>query len=99
MYVVDYKWKILPTVWAREGYNQRSSLHFADALSILKHSCTSRNEVLYPVLLVILTFIGAIAPSTICRNRLGPATACWIRIGLLVGIFLLSRSLCLKRGG
>jgi len=29
MYVVDYKWKILPTVWAEEGYNKRASFHFA----------------------------------------------------------------------
>eukprot|EP00913_Durusdinium_trenchii_P027426 g25723.t1 len=53
MYVVDYKWKILPTVWAREGYNKRASFHF----------------VLYPVLLLLLTIVGSLAPSTICRQR------------------------------
>lgn len=53
MYVVDYKWKILPTVWAQEGFNKRASLHF----------------VFYPVVLLLLTVIGSLAPSTICRNR------------------------------
>lgn len=53
MYVVDYKWKILPTVWAEEGYNKRASFHF----------------VFYPVVLLLLTIVGSLAPSTICRNR------------------------------
>lgn len=53
MYVVDYKWKILPTVWAQEGFNKRASFHF----------------VFYPVVLLLLTVIGSLAPSTICRNR------------------------------
>eukprot|EP00438_Fugacium_kawagutii_P015899 Skav226672 [mRNA] locus=scaffold861:300918:303998:+ [translate_table: standard] len=53
MYVVDYKWKILPTIWAQEGYNKRASFHFAT----------------YPVVLFLLTIVGSLAPSTICRNR------------------------------
>eukprot|EP00439_Symbiodinium_sp_Y106_P065869 s891_g10.t1 len=53
MYVVDYKWKVLPTVWASDGFNKRSSFHF----------------VFYPLILLLLTVIGTLAPSTICRNR------------------------------
>ncbi|CAE7515657.1 unnamed protein product [Symbiodinium pilosum] len=53
MYVVDYKWKVLPTVWASDGFNKRSSFHF----------------VFYPVVLLLLTVLGTLAPSTICRNR------------------------------
>jgi len=53
MYVVDYKWRVLPTVWAEEGFNHRASFHF----------------VLYPVGLLVVTFLGMVWPSTICRNR------------------------------
>merc|ERR1712176_980939 len=53
MYVVDYKWQIMPTIWSEDGYNSRSSGHF----------------VLYPVTLLIVTFLGMIWPSRICRNR------------------------------
>ena len=35
MYVVDYKWKVLPTVWASDGFNKRSSFHFAAGFTIL----------------------------------------------------------------
>mmetsp|Transcript_66822 Transcript_66822/g.118316 ORF Transcript_66822/g.118316 Transcript_66822/m.118316 type:complete len:733 (-) Transcript_66822:73-2271(-) len=53
MYVVDYKWRLIPTVAAHEGFNKRSSLHF----------------VFYPVLLLFLTFLGLLWPSVICRGR------------------------------
>ncbi|CAE7567901.1 xpr1 [Symbiodinium natans] len=53
MYVVDYKWKVLPTVWASDGFNKRSSFHF----------------VFYPLTLLLLAILGTLAPSTICRNR------------------------------
>ncbi|CAJ1365392.1 unnamed protein product [Effrenium voratum] len=53
MYVVDYKWKIVPTVWSTEGFNKRASLHF----------------VFYPLVLLLLAGLGAVMPSTICRNR------------------------------
>jgi hypothetical protein len=53
MYVIDYKWEVLPTVWSKIGYNKRSSFHF----------------VLYPTFLLVCTFVGLIMPSVICRNR------------------------------
>eukprot|EP00930_Biecheleria_cincta_P022641 TRINITY_DN16510_c0_g1_i1.p1 TRINITY_DN16510_c0_g1~~TRINITY_DN16510_c0_g1_i1.p1 ORF type:complete len:738 (-),score=94.97 TRINITY_DN16510_c0_g1_i1:13-2226(-) len=53
MYVVDYKWQVLPTVWAKTGFNKRASLHF----------------LLYPVSLLLITFVGLIWPSSVFRNR------------------------------
>lgn len=53
MYVVDYKWEVLPTIWSDQGYNERSSGHF----------------VLYPITLLVITFLGMIWPSRLCRNR------------------------------
>lgn len=53
MYVVDYKWRVVPTVWSDEGYNKRASLHF----------------VFYPVVLLAITILGIVWPSRICRNR------------------------------
>lgn len=53
MYVVDYKWEVLPTVYATAGFNKRSSLHF----------------VFYPVSLVLITVVGMIWPSDLFRNR------------------------------
>jgi len=53
MYVVDYKWRVLPTIWASQSVNKRSSLHF----------------VMYPVFLLLLAMLGMIWPSRICRNR------------------------------
>mmetsp|Transcript_42835 Transcript_42835/g.121214 ORF Transcript_42835/g.121214 Transcript_42835/m.121214 type:complete len:689 (-) Transcript_42835:33-2099(-) len=53
MYVVDYKWEVVPAMWASAGYNKRSSFHF----------------VLYPISLLALAFSGLVWPSRICRNR------------------------------
>lgn len=53
MYVVDYKWRVLPTVWATDGFNERASLHF----------------VLYPVSLLLITAVCMICPSNVFRNR------------------------------
>mmetsp|Transcript_21717 Transcript_21717/g.61592 ORF Transcript_21717/g.61592 Transcript_21717/m.61592 type:complete len:707 (-) Transcript_21717:107-2227(-) len=53
MYVVDYKWRVLPTVWAKSGFNKRASLHF----------------VLYPIVLLVVTILGMLWPSRICRER------------------------------
>lgn len=53
MYVVDYKWRVVPTIWSTWGYNLRSSGHF----------------VLYPITLLLVTFLGMLWPSRICRNR------------------------------
>jgi len=53
MYVIDYKWEVLPTVWSKIGYNERSSFHF----------------VLYPSILLACTLLGMLMPSVICRNR------------------------------
>lgn len=53
MYVVDYKWRVLPTVWAEEGINKRSSFHF----------------VLYPIFLLTVTVLGMVWPSRVCRRR------------------------------
>mmetsp|Transcript_85588 Transcript_85588/g.266133 ORF Transcript_85588/g.266133 Transcript_85588/m.266133 type:complete len:707 (+) Transcript_85588:157-2277(+) len=53
MYVVDYKWRVLPTVWAKSGINKRASFHF----------------VLYPIALLAATVLGMLWPSRICRNR------------------------------
>jgi len=53
MYVVDYKWRVLPAIWAERGFNKRSSVHF----------------LLYPVILLTLTLVGMIWPSRICRSR------------------------------
>lgn len=53
MYVIDYKWEVLPTVWSKIGYNKRSSVHF----------------LLYPSILLTCTFAGLLMPSVVCRNR------------------------------
>mmetsp|Transcript_54553 Transcript_54553/g.119368 ORF Transcript_54553/g.119368 Transcript_54553/m.119368 type:complete len:681 (-) Transcript_54553:592-2634(-) len=53
MYVVDYKWEILPPIWSKDGFNRRSSVHF----------------VFYPLALLIVTFCGMAWPSRICRTR------------------------------
>jgi len=53
MYVIDYKWEVLPTVWSERGFNRRSSVHF----------------VLYPSILLACTLAGLLMPSVVCRNR------------------------------
>mmetsp|Transcript_80796 Transcript_80796/g.227478 ORF Transcript_80796/g.227478 Transcript_80796/m.227478 type:complete len:736 (-) Transcript_80796:119-2326(-) len=53
MYVVDYKWRVVSPIWSDQGFNQRSSVHF----------------VFYPVFLMLLTLLGMIWPSRICRTR------------------------------
>lgn len=53
MYVVDYKWEVLPPIWSERSINQRSSFHF----------------VMYPVTLLLVTIVGIMWPSKICRNR------------------------------
>jgi len=53
MYVVDYKWRVLPTIGAKSGFNKRASLHF----------------VLYPIALLVATVLGILWPSKVCRNR------------------------------
>jgi hypothetical protein len=59
MYVVDYKWRVLPTIHSDTGINQRSSLHF----------------LLYPTLLVCFILGVWLWPSRICRNRYKYAVA------------------------
>jgi len=53
MYIVDYKWKVLPTIWSDTGYNERSSVHF----------------LMYPVVLLLITVAGFLVPSRTCRTR------------------------------
>mmetsp|Transcript_21180 Transcript_21180/g.59576 ORF Transcript_21180/g.59576 Transcript_21180/m.59576 type:complete len:721 (-) Transcript_21180:92-2254(-) len=53
MYIVDYKWMVLPQIWSDRGFNSRSSFHY----------------VLYPVALIALTAIITLAPSRNCRCR------------------------------
>jgi len=53
VYVIDYKWEVVPTVWSKTGFNRRSSGHF----------------VLYPSILLACTVAGFLMPSAICRNR------------------------------
>lgn len=53
MYVLDYKWGVLPVLWSKYGYNKRASFHF----------------VFYPVFLLGCTFVGMALPSYVCRNR------------------------------
>lgn len=53
MYVVDYKWMVVPPILASEGFNTRSSAHF----------------LFYPLVLLFLTVVGMLWHSRICRNR------------------------------
>jgi len=53
MYVIDYKWMVLPQVMAKTGFNKRSSGLY----------------VLYPISILLVTLLLAFGPSKICRNR------------------------------
>ncbi|CAE8680203.1 unnamed protein product [Polarella glacialis] len=53
MYVVDYKWKVLPRDMGDTGFKPRSSWHY----------------VLYPAVLLGLTLLILLRPSRICRCR------------------------------
>lgn len=53
MYIIDYKWMVLPEVMSKSGYNKRSNVLF----------------MLYPSILLLSTICLAIWPSHTCRNR------------------------------
>lgn len=53
MYVVDYKWEVLPPMGAQRGINARSSVHF----------------LFYPLLLIAAFLIVFLRPSSTCTYR------------------------------
>ena len=59
-------------------YAHHDSGHFrADLI------CTDLDQVFYPVVLLLLTIVGSLAPSTICRNRWPRSSRIWWRISPL----------------